>query len=55
MTEKEPITLEKVRIAYKKLKSALFFDKTLLPLRDALVQAESDGMPRVNCMSESET
>lgn len=32
--------IEKLRIAYKKLKSSVFFDKTLLPLRDQLVLCE---------------
>lgn len=32
--------IEKLRIAYKKLKSSVFFDKTLLPLRDQLVLYE---------------
>ena len=33
--------IEKLRIAYKKLKSSVFFDKTILPLRDQLVIFES--------------
>ena len=33
--------IEKLRIAYKKLKSSVFFDKTTLPLRDQLVLYES--------------
>ena len=32
---------EKLRIAYKKLKSNVFYDKYLLPLRDQLVLYES--------------
>ena len=32
--------LERIEIAYKKLKSAVFFDKTLLPLRDEIVSFE---------------
>jgi hypothetical protein len=32
--------IEKLRIAYKKLKSSVFFDKTTLPLRDQLVLYE---------------
>lgn len=31
---------DRLKIAYKKLKAAVFFDKTLLPLRDQLVQDE---------------
>ncbi len=33
--------IEKLRIAYKKLKSSVFFDKTTLPLRNQLVLFES--------------
>ena len=33
--------LERLKIAYKKLKSNVFFDKTQLPLRDRLVQDEA--------------
>ena len=32
---------ERVRIAYKKLKASVYFDKTQLPLRDRLVEYES--------------
>ena len=34
--------LERLRIAYKKLKATVFFDKTQLPLRDRLVQDEAE-------------
>lgn len=36
--------LERVRIAYKKLKANLYFDKTQLPLRDRLVLFEREGV-----------
>ena len=33
-------TIDRIRIAYKKLKATVFFDKTQLPLRDQLVLYE---------------
>ena len=35
---------ELVRIAYKKFKANLYFDKTQLPLRDRLVLFEHEGI-----------
>ena len=35
---------ELVRIAYKKFKANLYFDKTQLPLRDRLVLFENEGI-----------
>lgn len=35
---------ERVKIAYKKLKASIYFDKTQLPLRDQLVTYESEGI-----------
>lgn len=32
--------IDRIHIAFKKLKAAVFFDKTLLPLRDRLVRFE---------------
>ena len=32
---------ERVKIAYKKLKASVYFDKTQLPLRDQLIVYES--------------
>jgi hypothetical protein len=32
---------DRVRIAYKKLKASVYFDKTLLPLRDEIVKFET--------------
>ena len=40
--------IEKLRIAYKKLKSSVFFDKTTLPLRDQLVLFESKLDAKLN-------
>ena len=34
--------IERLRIAFKKLKAATFFDKTQLPMRDSLVLYEDD-------------
>ena len=34
--------LDRLKIAYKKLKATVFFDKTQLPLRDQLVQKETE-------------
>lgn len=36
--------LERVKIAYKKFKASLYFDKTQLPLRDRVVLFEQDGI-----------
>ncbi len=36
--------LDRVRIAYKKLKAAIYFDKTQLPLRDRIVLFEQQGI-----------
>lgn len=36
--------LEQVRIAYKKFKAGLYFDKTQLPLRDRVVLFEQEGI-----------
>ena len=33
---------ELVRIAYKKLKASVYYDKTLLPLRDKIIDSEDD-------------
>ena len=35
---------ERVKIAYKKLKASVYFDKTQLPLRDQLIQYENDDI-----------
>ena len=35
---------ELVRMAYKKFKANLYFDKTQLPLRDRLVLFENEGI-----------
>lgn len=35
---------DRVKIAYKKLKASIYFDKTQLPLRDQLVTYESEGI-----------
>lgn len=37
---------ERVKIAYKKLKASVYFDKTQLPLRDRIVAYESKGIER---------
>lgn len=38
--------LERVKIAYKKFKANLYFDKTQLPLRDRVVLFEQDGVEK---------
>lgn len=35
---------DRVKIAYKKLKASIYFDKTQLPLRDQLITYESEGI-----------
>ena len=35
-----------VDLAYKKLKGALYFDKTQLPLLDSIVRFERDGLEK---------
>lgn len=35
---------ERIRIAYKKLKASVYFDKTQLPLRDRIVEFEASGV-----------
>lgn len=46
--------LDRVKIAYKKLKAAVYFDKTLLPLRDRLVSFEtSDIEDKLTKLSEN--
>lgn len=37
---------EQIRIAYKKLKASVYFDKTQLPLRDRIVEFETSGIER---------
>lgn len=34
-------TVDRVRIAFRKLKASVYFDKTTLPLRDAVVAFET--------------
>lgn len=36
--------LERIKIAYKKFKANLYFDKTQLPLRDRVVLFEKEGI-----------
>lgn len=44
---------ERVRISYKKLKASVYFDKTLLPLRDDIVAFESNDIEdKLNKLAE---
>lgn len=36
--------LDRIKIAYKKFKANLYFDKTQLPLRDRVVLFEQEGI-----------